>query len=1238
MNAPLLHPQSRCHRTGAALIIVLAFVVLLTALVLAYFSYINQQMQISNASASQVNVRIFLNGAVNTIVSDLKQEIFAGSTNLTYSGQTVSYPLTATNMVPARVGTADSLPNLTKRSVAGTPFYVGGISRAAALPSTTASLNGRSFSLARWNAALLLPRANTASAADLSPIAAFTAPDWVLVARDGSNPTAWNANMHWSSQNSATVVGRYAYTIYDEGGLLDANAAGYPPGALPEMIRDKGGLAFADMTAIPGMTTEAIAALVGWRNYASSQPVGSFPAYTFGAGSQTNYFNAVQANTSGFLQTAGSSLVNGQSDRMFLSRQQLIQFLTQGVAANASEKASLQNALQYLCTFTRDLEQPSFRPDPKRPKNTTHDWASSTTDGKGYGGNDAFDTTGAKQDQINPAMLSVRAADGQPVMKRRFPLSRIALLKVPASGPTPEAAAKILDYFGLTWDVASRRWNYDHGTPNQILKLSEIPAGREPDFFETLKASINCDSIAKQYGGTGSTTPGATISPRVYISGAAAMDGVVNYQIIQIGANIIDQYDADSFPTVIAFTPLRIYCGVENLPYLAGWMHSWYRMKKLTAADIAPAKQPPKDSGGASVFPFETWTMYQPILWNPHAPDAALDTAQVPTSFRVAAGSMTGVPVTVYPITRPAWWPSSTFGRYPAAGGDTALSWAQSVLSPASSLLTFNAAPNTTANIPASFQEPCRLLYNFPAGSNADSPQAQCKFTLDALGPVADPTLATYDAPQDGKTIIGFFGGKCWTGPWNADSGNGNADIPGNCLTSGYASTNDVQLTLQYQDPATSTWITYDVLGQMYASTVQTEGMSTVDNADMDTRIRAFLCGFRSDPRTERWGQFTMKAFPLATDPTGVASPSGNQIHTGASIYRMPQGTTLSPSAGTNTSFVYRLNRNASGTPLVDWRTTIYPGELAVNISTGTTSGATAFIPGGKFFYNDPDHVLRRANGGYMNSTTASPNSNGLPMAKGNYASRPVVLNRPFRSVAEMGHVFSDTPWRDINFFAPESGDAALLDAFCINELSSAPASMVAAGRVNLNTRQPRVLAAIIRGVSKAEGGVLSDDEADRAAAALIARTTDFATATAGILTKGPLRNRAELVGKFISAVTYANTPTSSNTPNIGYDGSKSYAGFSADLTGGTGGIFTTAPDAVIKRRRECVLRALADAGNTRTWNLMIDVVAQVGRYPSTATTLSQFLVEGETRYWVHIAIDRYTGQVIAQQWEPVAE
>src|SRR5205085_1040095 len=83
--------------------------------------------------------------------------------------------------------------------------------------------------------------------------------------------------------------------------------------------------------------------------------------------------------------------------------------------------------------------------------------------------------------------------------------------------------------------------------------------------------------------------------------------------------------------------------------------------------------------------------------------------------------------------------------------------------------------------------------------------------------------------------------------------------------------------------------------------------------------------------------------------------------------------------------------------------------------------------------------------------------------------------------------------------------------------------------------------------------------------------------------------------------------------------------------------------DKTIIRRRSAPIRALANAGQTRVWNLMIDVIAQTGRYPasiqaSDAKALEKFAVEGEERYWVHVAIDRLTGEVLDKQIELVKE
>ncbi len=75
------------------------------------------------------------------------------------------------------------------------------------------------------------------------------------------------------------------------------------------------------------------------------------------------------------------------------------------------------------------------------------------------------------------------------------------------------------------------------------------------------------------------------------------------------------------------------------------------------------------------------------------------------------------------------------------------------------------------------------------------------------------------------------------------------------------------------------------------------------------------------------------------------------------------------------------------------------------------------------------------------------------------------------------------------------------------------------------------------------------------------------------------------------------------------------------------------------EEQEETVTRALADTTQTRTWGLLIDVIAQTGHFKPNASSLqNDFVVEGEEHCWVHVAIDRFTGQVIDKQIEVVKE
>jgi hypothetical protein len=110
-----------------ALVIVLAFVVLLSGLVMAFLSRSVSERQGSNSSASLSKVDLFAQGAVDTIIGDLKQEIVDGSTSNSTGSSTIYTPKSPVNAVPSLVGSSgtNGLENLLKCSVSGQAFYSG---------------------------------------------------------------------------------------------------------------------------------------------------------------------------------------------------------------------------------------------------------------------------------------------------------------------------------------------------------------------------------------------------------------------------------------------------------------------------------------------------------------------------------------------------------------------------------------------------------------------------------------------------------------------------------------------------------------------------------------------------------------------------------------------------------------------------------------------------------------------------------------------------------------------------------------------------------------------------------------------------------------------------------------------------------------------------------------------------------------------------------------------------------
>jgi hypothetical protein len=289
-----------------------------------------------------------------------------------------------------------------------------------------------------------------------------------------------------------------------------------------------------------------------------------------------------------------------------------------------------------------------------------------------------------------------------------------------------------------------------------------------------------------------------------------------------------------------------------------------------------------------------------------------------------------------------------------------------------------------------------------------------------------------------------------------------------------------------------------------------------------------------------------------------------------------------------------------------------FPATLCINnaASTSTRTG-----------YADNDGIIRPADAVYTEApATGSSTGSATPYyattTAGSADYHPIVLNRPLQSVAEVGYAFRDLPWKTLDFFSDKSADAGLLDVFCVNDgapvldgngniIGMAVPTMVA-GKVNLSGQQAPVLQAILAGaiLDEVNSTTVNKIGAGATDAPVLAANIVNATSTTAMQNKSELLTRAGL------PMTILPVPLSG-----------------------------AAHDQRVKSRREVVARAVSSVSQTRAWNLLIDVLAQSGRYKPNAQSLqNDFVVEGEQHYWVHVAIDRFTGQVLDKQIEVVNE
>ena len=361
--------------------------------------------------------------------------------------------------------------------------------------------------------------------------------------------------------------------------------------------------------------------------------------------------------------------------------------------------------------------------------------------------------------------------------------------------------------------------------------------------------------------------------------------------------------------------------------------------------------------------------------------------------------------------------------------------------------------------------------------------------------------------------------------------------------------------------------------------------------SQLTTEVPAPAAYMKTDPRATRFGIFQSDTNPTANSRIVL------------SLWPSATGTVPNGFGGTVGTDVEHVPNRFSAAAY-------YPATLSINGPVDARDNATTT-------YADNDNVTRPADAIYPGAATTTGSSTPYYTTSTSY--RPIMLNRPFRNVAELGYAFRDLPWKTLDFFSDKSADAGLLDIFTTNDgprvldsngnvIGMAP-PMIAAGSVNLNTTQAADLQAIFAGsiLDEINSTTINGTGAGATDAPVLAN--NIVTATSAT----PIQNKSELVTR-VDPVTSAKL-VETILPAAANDNQS------------------------VKARREVVARTVSSVSQTRTWNFVIDVVAQSGHFkPNAGNLQNDFIVEGEQHYWVHVAIDRFTGRVIDKQIEVVNE
>lgn len=1158
---------------GFSLVIVVAMIALLMLVTLGLLTLVGFSRQRTQLDERLRRSDALADTAFNTVLADIRSEMTEGSTTteefVTADGTTVRHHDLSGNpraMVVARAlrdAATFASTTLVKESAPGVPFHPYGKTPPQRASEVSSAAGKDGVPPATWRKSQLLP-----------PDISFTtasAPTWTYVDRSGGNPTKFAATLRGrrssdGSPNPDYVIGRYAWQLYDTSGLLDINVAGSPAigGPDPQRAGDKGSLAFADLALLPGMNPAAADQLAHWRHDWQGDPQ-EYIRLSEGSG-----WRKMVAN-----------------DNLFLGRQDLLEFAT------LRPDALSQAALPFLTHFSRDLDAPSHRPDPRRPK---------VARGPAAGGNDAYKA----DDIVNPDLGAYDENRQQFLMPRRFPLERLKWVRTPARDG-PEDPEKAERYFGLRWQ--GTHWEYVHARSNGDLHtLQDVPTDRDPDFFEILRATVLAGSLGRQYASRGHDD----LDQRLSMHRLGGVDASVNLNILEMGACLIDQYDEDSDPTSIELGgSARTYYafGKEDVPYLHRLSAIPYRGQGLSGVKVYNEDGTPAQSEA-----YECTMVLQPMLWRPHQ---VVEDSNGPTNFRIRPQHVDLGGGSIFYMTqgwtvprkggRPGVPSRAEAGDYSYWGGPN-----YRATKPEFFPRTFLGNDYIDITVPASstaFREP----QSVHSSSHARVAGYTIGGNVDPI-PVRNGDLRWNGLPRSYRDVSGFVVGYALTARVEPGSSSWQR------LGVGYFRGDPIEVMMEYQAPD-GTWRPYQRAEFTYKSNWGDHYLRP--NPLWETEAFHWS-SYLIDPRTARFGGLaTVLAGGIDTSrwtslDRRMTWPEGSALAFGRTREEGVRPGWTGPAANTG----WNWNEGSPG-----WYWGWNQAGVAENNETTWAEAGSAQNGGGTFAYKDPDDVLRPGVGAFNEydrsmflgnpmSRRYQLSSSGKLNPDQSMAGRPIILNRPFRSVAELAYSFRGTPWRDIDFVDASSPDAGLLDVFCLYEdpeQEALPADdparrnpRIVAGRVNLNTASPEVLSSLISGVARDHDNLITPAEADTLAELL---ASQLHSTSAGA---GPLSSKAQIVSR---------------------PGSR---GKNTSLITRLSDQFTSAEDRSINDRRESITRALSDGTTVRSWCFTLDLVVQSGMLPPSASDLDGFHAVAERRYWVHFAVDRLRGQLLDVQWELV--